>query len=64
MAAITAYRTYEQLFSDPAANPLGTNEAEIRSSYRVIYSEYRVDDSPPTVEELERAILADFVEPI
>jgi hypothetical protein len=64
MAAITAYRTYEQLFSDPATNPLGTNEAEIRSSYRFIYSKYRVDDSPPMVEELEREILADFVEPI
>jgi hypothetical protein len=33
MAAIIAYRTYEQLFGDPAANPLGTNEDEIRSSY-------------------------------
>jgi hypothetical protein len=52
------------LFSDPSASPLGTNEDETRSSYRVICSEYRVDDSPPTVEELEREILADFVEPI
>jgi hypothetical protein len=64
MAAITAYRTYGQFFSDPAANPIGTNEAEIRSSYRVIYSDYRVDDSPPTVGDLEREILADFSEPI
>jgi hypothetical protein len=62
MAAITVHRTSGQRFSDPAADPLGTNEAEIRASYQVIYSEYRVDDSPPTVEKLEKEILADFME--
>jgi hypothetical protein len=64
MAAITAHQTFGQLFSDPAANPLGTTEAEVRASYRFIYSEYRVEDSPPTAEALEKEILADFLEPI
>jgi hypothetical protein len=64
MPAITAHRTFGKLLSYPAANPLGTNEAEIRALYRFIYSECRVDDSPPTVEKLEKDILADFMEPI
>jgi hypothetical protein len=64
MAAITATTTFGQLYSDPTANPLGSTEAEIRASYHVIYSQYIVEDPPPTVEELEGEILADFVEPI
>jgi hypothetical protein len=64
MAAITAHRTFGQLFSDPAANPLGTNESEIRALYWVIYSDYHVDESPTTVETLEEEMLEDFVEPI
>jgi hypothetical protein len=64
MAAITATTTFRQLYSDPVVNFLGSTEAEIHVSYRVLYSHYRVDDSPPTVEELEGEILTDFVEPI
>jgi hypothetical protein len=64
MAAITPARTFGALFRDPAANPLGTTDADLRAVYRVIYSQYRVEDSPPTVEELEQEILTDFLEPI
>jgi hypothetical protein len=30
----------------------------------VIYAQYRLEDSPPTVEELEQEILTDFLKPI
>jgi hypothetical protein len=64
MATITPSLTFGELYRDPAINPFGDNEAEAHSAYRVLYSEYRVSDSPPTVEELEREILTDFREPI
>jgi hypothetical protein len=54
MAAITPARTSGALFRDPAANPLGTTNTDLWAAYRVIYSQYRVEDSPPTVEELEQ----------
>jgi hypothetical protein len=57
MAAITATTTFGQLYSDPAVNPLGSTEAEICLSYRVIYSQHRVEDPPPTVGELEGEIV-------
>jgi hypothetical protein len=64
MAAITATTTFGQLYRDSTTHPLGSTEAEIRTSYCVIYSQYRVGDPPPTVEELEGEILMDFMEPI
>jgi hypothetical protein len=64
MAAITPSLTFGELYRDPAVNPFGDNEAKAHSVYRVLYSEYRVSDSPPTVEELEREILTEFREPI
>jgi hypothetical protein len=64
MAAITPALTFVALFRDPTANPLGTTDTDLRAAYRVIYSQYRVEDFPPTVEELEQEILTDFLEPI
>jgi hypothetical protein len=64
MAAITPTRTFGALFRDPAANHLGTTNTDLRAAYRLIYSHYRVEDSPPTVEELEQEILTDFLEPV
>jgi hypothetical protein len=64
MAAITPALTFGALFRDPAANPLGTTDMDLRAAYRVIYAQYRVEDSPLAVEELEQAILTDFLEPI
>jgi hypothetical protein len=46
MAALIVTITFGQLYIDPAVNPLGITEAKIRASYRIIYSQYRVVDSP------------------
>jgi hypothetical protein len=64
MAAITPALTFGALFRDPAANPLGTTDTDIRAAYRVIYAQYRVEDSPITVKDLEQEILTDFLDPI
>jgi hypothetical protein len=40
------------------------SDEDIREVYRVIYSEWRVEDVPPNVEALEEEILTDFVAPI
>jgi hypothetical protein len=64
MAAITPALTFGALFRDTATNPPGTTDTDLRAAYRVIYSQYRVEDSPPTVEELEQEILTDLLEPI
>jgi hypothetical protein len=64
MAAITPILAFGQLYRDPGVDPLGLTESEIRASYCFIYSQYRVEDSPPTVEELENEILTDFLAPI
>jgi hypothetical protein len=64
MAAITPTLTFGALFRDPATNPLGTTYTDLWAAYRVIYSQYRMEDSPPTVKELEQEILTNFLEPI
>jgi hypothetical protein len=64
MTTITATTTSGSLYTNSAANPLGGMESEIRALYRVIYSQYRVEISPPTGDELEREILTNFLEPI
>jgi hypothetical protein len=64
MAAITSTTTFGQMYIDPTENTLGTTEAEILALYRVIYSQYLVDGSPPTSEELEKDLLPHFLEPI
>jgi hypothetical protein len=64
MAAIIPACTFGALFRDPAANPLGITDTDLWDAYRVIYLQYRVEDSPTTVKELEQEILTDFLEPI
>jgi hypothetical protein len=64
ISAISKHLTFGQLYADPSSNPLGTTEEEARESYRVVYSAWRIDDSPSTVEALEDEILADFISPI
>jgi hypothetical protein len=64
MSAINTHLTFGQLYADPSSNPLGTTEEEARESYRVIYSAWRIDDSPPTDDDLEDGILPDFIAPI
>jgi hypothetical protein len=64
MVIITPALTFGALFHDPAANPLGTTDTDLRAAYRVINSQYWEEDSPPTVEELEQEILTDFLDPI
>jgi hypothetical protein len=61
---ITSALTCGLLYRDPAANPIEIADKEICAVYRVIYSQYRVEDSPSTVEELEQKIHTDFLEPI
>jgi hypothetical protein len=36
-------------------------DEDIREAYRVMYSEWRVEDAPPTVKALEEEIITDFV---
>jgi hypothetical protein len=48
----------------PHSNPLGTTEEEAREAYRVIYSAWRTNDSPSTVEDLQDKIITDFIAPI
>jgi hypothetical protein len=64
MAAVTTHLTFESRYGDPAGNPLGLTEDDIREAYRVVYSEWRVEDSPPKVKDLEDEILTDFGSPI
>jgi hypothetical protein len=64
MATIAPALTFGALFRDPTANPLGTTDTDLRAAYREIYDQYRVEDSPLTVAELEQEILTDFIEPI
>jgi hypothetical protein len=61
MATIAPALTFGALFRNPAANPLGTTDTDLRAAYRVIYAQYRVEDSPLTVAELEQEILTDFL---
>jgi hypothetical protein len=53
MATIAPALTFGALFRDPTANPLGTIDTDLRVAYRVIYAQYRVEDPPLTVSELE-----------
>jgi hypothetical protein len=64
MAAVTKNLTFESRYGDPTGNPLGLTEDDIREAYRVVYAEWRVEDRPPTVQDLEYKILTDFVSPI
>jgi hypothetical protein len=64
MAALTPTLAFDQLYHNPAANPLGITEFDIRASHRVIYRHYQVENSPPTVKELEDDILMNFLAPI
>jgi hypothetical protein len=56
--------TFEQQYDDVSANPLGKTDEEIQEDYWVIYSTWRLEDTPPTIEELEDEILTDFIAPI
>jgi hypothetical protein len=56
--------TFEQRYDDACANTLGKTEEEVREAYPVIYSTWRSEDAPPTIEELENEILTDFISPI
>jgi hypothetical protein len=64
MATIAPALTFGALFRDPAANTLGTTDTDLLAAYRVIYAQYRVEDTPLMVAELEQEILTDFLEPI
>jgi hypothetical protein len=63
MVAVTQHSTFESRYGDPTANPLGQREDEIREAYRVVYAEWRVEESPSKVKDLEDEILAEFVTP-
>jgi hypothetical protein len=43
---------------------LGHTEDDIREAYRVLYAEWRVEDRPPKVMDLEDKILTDLGSPI
>jgi hypothetical protein len=64
MSTVTTHLTFESRYGDPAGNPLGLAEDDIREAYRVVYAEWRVEDRPPKVKDLEDKILMDFVSPI
>jgi hypothetical protein len=64
MSAVTTHLTFESRYGDPAGNPLGLTEDDIREAYRVVYAEWWVDERLPKVTDLEDEILTDFGSPI
>jgi hypothetical protein len=39
MSAVTTHLIFESWYGDPAGNPLGLTEDDIREAYRVVYAE-------------------------
>jgi hypothetical protein len=50
MGVTSNHLTFEQQNCDPTDNPVGLLDEDIHEGYRVIYSEWRVEDAPLDVE--------------
>jgi hypothetical protein len=64
MAPIVKTLTFGQRYNDRARNPLGADADEVAEALRIIYAEWRAEDSAPKNTDLEEDILADFSLPI
>lgn len=56
--------SYADLYNDPANNPFGTSPDDRALGYASIFAFLRVNDRPPSANELEKEMLTEFHEPI
>jgi hypothetical protein len=61
MAPLAKTLTFGQRYNDCVRNSLGADADEVAEALRIIYAEWRAEDSAPTNTDLEEDILADFL---
>jgi hypothetical protein len=56
--------SYQEFFADPANNPFGSDEVDIKRGYQNVLTSWRSTNNPPSAAVLRRTTTLDFAQPV